>query len=1118
MQIGDGGVQVNVYAARPRTFRPWMAPALPGPLIARPDLSAALFDGVTRDDAGPTTLTTAIEGAGGFGKTTLAALLCQDPRVAERFTGGLLWVTVGERRHGARLAELIGGLCEMLSGDGVKTADPQVAGGRLGELLDARDATLMVVDDVWRPEQLAPFMIGGRACRRLVTTRNSGVAPRRGVSVFVDVMTDDQAIAALTEGVGEVPRDLLGRLVAATGRWPLLLSLVNAALLDQLAAGADVRQAVQWVLRQLRSGGPAMFDLDPGDEDDRSHAIAATVDASLALLTPHERSCYFDLAIIPEDSNLPSEILFRLWRTTGGLSATEAEKLRARLVRLRLVQPGWRDGAPAVRLHDIIGSFLRHRLTGEETEARHEQMVRTAAELLPASREPGTRWWSMPRDVTYLWHHLPYHLARSGRAEERNSLVCDLRWVAAKATKLGSSVPVEADLADVPTGVARTLRRALGSMTDLLTPSDPPEALDATLHCYLSGVPELRSPAADYRSHLAAPLLVPAWPPPDQAALGVLRTLTRHTYGVGTGHTYGISHCAFSPDGTLLATASHDRSVRLWNVTTVSPVSVLTGHTEAVSACAFSPDGTLLATTSHDRSVRLWDVATGTERSVLAGHSEAVTSCAFSPDGTLLATTSHDRSIRLWDPTTAEPVSVLTGHAGAVSACAFSPDGSLLATTGYDRTARLWDVATGTERSVLAGHSEAVTGCAFSPDGTLLATAGHDRSVRLWNVTTVSPVSVLTGHTEAVSACAFSPDGSLLATTGYDQTARLWDVATGTERSVLAGHSEAVTSCAFSPDGTLLATAGHDWRVLLWQTEAETRQVQHVVKWEYACAFSPDGTLVASAGHDRTVRIWDVVSGDLRQMFEGHNDLVSSCAFSPDGTLVVSGSHDHTVQVWETATGTLRTVLTGHTDLVTSCAFSPDGTLIASAGHDDTVRIWRTAGGEPVRVLTGHTGAISACAFSPDGTLIASASHDHTVRVWESGTGATRAVLASHTDLVSSCAFSPDGTLIASAGHDRTTKVWDAASGALRQTLGGHASGVTSCAFAPDGTLATTDIGENRLWLWRPGGDTPWCGLRVFSPLLQLAWHPTQPLLCAVGEAGVYLLRCLPDGAQEAEV
>ena len=1034
VQIGDGGVQVNVFAVRPRAFRPWMAPALPGPVIPRPDHYAALFDGVTRNDAGPTTLVTAVEGAGGFGKTTLAALLCQDPRVIQRFTGGLLWVTVGEQRHGARLAELIGGLCEMLSGDGVKTADPQVAGGRLGELLDARDATLMVIDDVWRPEQLTPFMIGGRPCRRLITTRNSGVAPRRGVSVLVDVMTADQAIGVLTEGVGDVPRDLLGKLVTATGRWPLLLSLVNAALLDQLAAGADVRQAVRWVLQQLHSGGPAMFDLDPGDEDNRSHAIAATVDVSLALLTPHERERYLDLVVIPTDTSLPAEILFHLWHTTGGLSASEAEKLRARLVRLRLVQPSWRDGAPAVRLHDILGAFLRYRLTDEELRARHELMVRTAAHLLPASAEQRTHWWSMPRDATYLWHYLPYHLARSGRTEERESLVCDLRWAAAKAANLGSSVPVEADLIEVPTGAAQVLRRALGSMTDLLTPGDPPAALDATLYCYLSGVSELQSPVAQYRSHLSEPQLVPAWPPPDQHALGVLRTLTHHTYGLVTGHTYGISDCVFSPDGTLLATASHDQTARLWNVATASPVSVL------------------------------------------------------------------------------------TGHEGAVSSCAFSPDGTLLATTGHDRTARLWDVATGTERTVLAGHSEAVSSCAFSPDGTLLATASHDQTARLWDLTTAKPISVLTGHAEAVSGCAFSPDGTLLATTGHDQTARLWDVTTSTERNVLAGHSEAVTSCAFSPDGTLLATSGHDWRAQLWQTGAESHQVEHAVKWEYACAFSPDGTLIASAGHDRRVRIWEVASGDLQQTFEGHTDLVSSCTFSPDGTLIASASYDRTVQVWEAATGRVKTVFTDHSDLVTSCAFSPDGALIASAGHDDTIRIWEVAGGQPVRTLTGHTGAISSCVFSPDGTLIVSASHDHTVRIWETATGATRAVLTGHSDLVSSCAISPDGTLIASASHDRTSKIWDAASGTLRQTLTRHASGLTDCAFAPDGTLTTAEIGEFRLRLWRPGSDEPWCGLRVFSPLLQLAWHPEQSYLCAVGEAGVYLFRYLPNGTRGADI
>lgn len=160
--------------------------------------------------------------------------------------------SVGERNHGARLPELAGGLCEEMPGDGVKTADPQAAGGRLGEILDGRDPILLVIDDVWRPEQVAPFMAGGHSCRRLITTRNAGVAPRRGISTFVDAMTTEQAIALLTDGVSEVLRDLLGSpLPPAAGRWPL--SLVNAAPIDQFAAGADVRQAAQWVLRRLET-------------------------------------------------------------------------------------------------------------------------------------------------------------------------------------------------------------------------------------------------------------------------------------------------------------------------------------------------------------------------------------------------------------------------------------------------------------------------------------------------------------------------------------------------------------------------------------------------------------------------------------------------------------------------------------------------------------------------------------------------------------------------------------------------------------------------------------------------------------------------------------------------
>jgi WD40 repeat protein len=112
---------------------------------------------------------------------------------------------------------------------------------------------------------------------------------------------------------------------------------------------------------------------------------------------------------------------------------------------------------------------------------------------------------------------------------------------------------------------------------------------------------------------------------------------------------YGV---AFSPDGALLATASWDATVRLWEVATGQPHGApLEGHTDAVYGVAFSPDGALLATTSQDRTVRLWEVATGQPHGPpLTGHTDAVWGLAFSPDGALLATASADDTVRLWNP------------------------------------------------------------------------------------------------------------------------------------------------------------------------------------------------------------------------------------------------------------------------------------------------------------------------------------------------------------------------------------------------------------------------------------------------------------------------------------
>jgi len=302
----------------------------------------------------------------------------------------------------------------------------------------------------------------------------------------------------------------------------------------------------------------------------------------------------------------------------------------------------------------------------------------------------------------------------------------------------------------------------------------------------------------------------------------VKRVLARPTLlppGTLAGHTDSVVSVAFSPDGKLLASGSHDKTVKLWDVATGAAVRTLTGHTDVVLSVAFSPDGKLLASASLDDTAKLWDVATGAAVRTLAGHTDGVLSVAFSPDGALLASGSHDKTVKLWDVTTGQVLRTLAGHTDSVWLVAFSPDGTLLASGSDDGTVTLWDVATGAAVRTLTGHTDGVLSVAFSPDGKLLALGWQFDTVELWDVATGAVVRTIRCHTIFVNDVAFSPDGKLLASGSHDKTVKLWDVATGAAVRTLTGHTDSVYSVAFSPDGKLLASGSRDNTVRLWPLE-----------------------------------------------------------------------------------------------------------------------------------------------------------------------------------------------------------------------------------------------------------------------------------------------------------
>ncbi len=551
------------------------------------------------------------------------------------------------------------------------------------------------------------------------------------------------------------------------------------------------------------------------------------------------------------------------------------------------------------------------------------------------------------------------------------------------------------------------------------------------------------------------------------------------------GHASSVNMVIFAPDGQRLASASWDRTIKLWDVQSGKTVVTFTGHRDSVNAVAFTPDGQRLASASSDHTLKLWDVQSGQAIVTFNGHTDSVWSITCSPDGKTLASASNDKTVKLWDVASGRELATLTGHSASVNTIFFAPDGKLLATGSTDKTVKLWDVRSRQVVATLTGHEDLINSIAFGPDGQTLASASWDGTVKLWDLRSKRELATFSGHTSRVWAVAFAPDGKTIASGDDNGLVKLWDVRSRQPLRTLRGHAARIWSLAFARDSQMLASGSNSGTVKLWNTRSQpdVEMLKEHTDIIWSLAFTPDSQKLASGSSDYTVRLWDVRSGQELLTLKEHRGKVLSVVFAPDGKTLASASADRTVKLWDVQSGHLLATLSGHNDSVNAVAFAPDGQTLASGSDDGTVKLWLARSGQALATLQGHTGSVNALAFALDGQRLASGGADKTVKLWDLRSRKETATLVGHEDEVRSLTFASDSQLLASAGDDDVIKLWDVNRAKLNATLKGHSANVWSVDFGSRGNTLASGSDDHTVKLW---------DVRSYQELATLKEYPAR--------------------------
>ncbi|MEU1607470.1 NB-ARC domain-containing protein [Micromonospora matsumotoense] len=1086
-------------------------PLPPPNFVPRPDEGGQLIAALL--DAGSTTTVglgsaAAVHGTGGYGKTSLAAWACRSPDVQAAFPDGIYWVELGRDPSAEAIVGALSDLAALLSGEPPQGYSTVFAAGAAFALATKDRQALVVVDDVWNARDLEPFLRADPACKVLVTTRRPRCLPHDSVRIEVDRMTPRQAQALLSAGLDPATRSTTFRLYERSGRWPIVLSLLNGVLRSMVDSfGLSVTAVVDDIVARLDRQGVAGLD-ELADERDRT--IAGTLEISLDELTatagPAAAGRMLSLCCFPPGTLIDFSLLEILW---GG-DRLDVRKTCAALADRSLVQGMTRDG---VRLHDVIHDYLR-RSRWPEIFAAHARLVEAARALTVGG------WHELPHRLPVLVNLLAYQLVNANLEDELRSALADLRYHAARMTGVGPA-GLTNDTFICSNAFARdpfltALARCLSLEGHVVVGLERVEDVAATWYSRLVGHRELRAgvrPSPDLLAdNLVAEDSFPDFPDPR----------IRH---VLHGHAGPVSALAWRGDGAQLATASDDGTIRVWHPPSGRELlSIRLPMSRVPARLAWSADGLHIAV-GGDGFLALVDPLHGDVVALepLAGR---VSSIAFAPDSDhVLVATGDGLETRVLDSLRQEARLDL-----AARSVVFLGPGRALA-AGLDGPGQLSGLAvtpdTLTVLHQAVSPAQVIRGLARHPSGDAVLVLATGPALLLIDPDSLEVIARSADQESARSAAAWNDTGTQLAVGTGDGHVDVWGhpedgMVHFAPTDPLRGRWEdrlgfvttldyrgvQVRDVAWQPGGEQLAVAASAPVVRLWGGLSEDRPAPADTGL-YCVAWQPSGDLVAAGSVDGELRMVRAEDG-LPLSREAHNGQVRGVSWSPDGTMLATYGEDGTLLIW--SAGPPPTPLASytpnqgpdaeHNDWAGPLAWSAAGILVASGRLVSLIRLV-----DGVPRLIGEVDVeefVSALACSSDGShaFVGTAATALTV------VDLSTMQVAHHTagDEPIAAVRMVDGRPVTC---DRIGRVhrWDPRTWQPQLHTALPADTFWDCDISADGAVVVAMGSSGHAYLWHGPADRPATRLRVDATLSACAISPGADRVVLAGSAGLYRCR-----------